>query len=439
MANFVDINRFPRQYHTFHDNLGSFIDESSCDEDWLKFELNSQRKVIVVTRPAPVNSSLNADTYIELYKEVVSNGVVSIARIATDDDSSPYGAGFSRIEKDNLTGGVYYVRVRNKLNRVGHYVIGIFPDRENWGSYGGGGSGGTGGDADGGIDFGVDDPFTGGDINGDGTLDYVCNGAQLNLQGLDNDPLWSVQWSTNNSSVSAVNGFIQSGNFSGEVVITALIYYNSALVGNAMKTIWIGVPEAPTLIVGTLQGINNTLCQGEDLYVSAAASSRGFADRYEWELYKNGALVRTERSTTPTFPVNNLFRSIPAGVYEIYVSACNQCGCNRSDAVVLTVIPSSDPRCRRIRPEKIKVNSIIENEIVIYPNPVSNQLIIKLPSIYNENSTQVELYNSIGQLMLSKTYIETNIELSVSSFPKGLYVLKIQNGEEMKTEKIIIE
>ncbi|WP_425358507.1 T9SS type A sorting domain-containing protein [Bernardetia litoralis] len=31
------------------------------------------------------------------------------------------------------------------------------------------------------------------------------------------------------------------------------------------------------------------------------------------------------------------------------------------------------------------------------------------------------------------------MELLVSSYPKGLYILKIQNGKEMKTEKIIIE
>ncbi|PIY08757.1 MAG: hypothetical protein COZ18_10655 [Flexibacter sp. CG_4_10_14_3_um_filter_32_15] len=39
---------------------------------------------------------------------------------------------------------------------------------------------------------------------------------------------------------------------------------------------------------------------------------------------------------------------------------------------------------------------------------------------------------------IAETYTETNIEFSVSSFPKGLYILKIQNGNEMKTEKIMV-
>lgn len=76
---------------------------------------------------------------------------------------------------------------------------------------------------------------------------------------------------------------------------------------------------------------------------------------------------------------------------------------------------------------------------MIYPNPVTNKLTIKLPTLYTENPTQIELYNSIGQLVFSKNYTETNIELPVSSYPKRLYILKIQNGEEFKTEKIIIE
>ena len=440
VANFVNIGSFPRQHHTFHANLGSGGDDiSSCDEDWLQFNLTTNRKVIVVTRPASAGS-MAADTYIELFRRESTSGVVSLVRVAFDDNNSQYGTTFSRIEEDNLQSGTYYVRVTNQNNSFGHYVIGIFPERENWGSYGGGGSGGTGGNPDGEIDFGVDDPFTGGDIDGDGTLDYVCNGAQLNLQGLDNDPNWSVQWSTNSSSVSAVNGFIQAGSFSGEVIITALIYYNGALVGNAMKTIWVGAPQRPTLNITGLRD-NNVKCEGEPIYLSAANSTQGFATSYKWTAYKNLVQVYETTTTGSYLGVNAFIRNLPVGNYLAQVSACNECGCNESEFVSLTVIPNTDPACGSISPGrgKIQVNSIIQNEIIIYPNPVTNKLTIKLPSVYTKNSTQVELYNSIGQLVLSKSYTETNIELPVSSYPKGLYILKIQNGKEMKTEKIIIE
>ena len=440
VANFVNINRFPRQHHTFHQNLGSSSSgsTSSCDEDWITFNLSSARKVIIVTRPAPVGS-MATDTYIELFRRQLVNGVVSLTRVAFDDNGSQYGAGYSRIEEDNIQAGTYYVRATNRTSSFGHYVIGIFPERENWGSYGGGSGGGTGGSPDGEIDFGVNDPSTGGDIDGDGTLDYVCEGTQLNLQGLDNDPLWSVQWSTNNASVSATNGLIQvSNSFSGEVIITSLIYYNSVLLGNTMKTIWVGAPEAPTLVITGLRE-NNVKCEGEPIYFSAN-STQGFATSYTWKIYRAVQEVYQERTQSSYLGSNATIRNLPVGDYFATVSACNDCGCNESDFVEFRVI-SKDEQCTSFIPDrgKIRTETNLRTQLVIYPNPVSHQLTIKLPSSYSENATQIELYNSIGQLVLSKDYIKTTIELPVSSFSKGLYVLKIQNGNEMKTEKIIIE
>ncbi|PIY08756.1 MAG: hypothetical protein COZ18_10650 [Flexibacter sp. CG_4_10_14_3_um_filter_32_15] len=401
----VELSRFPRRHHTFHIDSGALGTPKVCDEDWMRFNVNFTKNVIVVTRPAPVISNLQTSTILELYKKIInSDGTIGIQLIERNESGNNYGAGFSRIERI-LNAGDYYVRVVSRDGSSGHYVIGIFPERENWGSYPRG-SGGGGGDPDGEIDFGVDDPTFGGDIDGNGTLDYVCDGAQLRLQGLDNDPLWSVQWSTNNPSVSATNGLIQTNGFFGEVMTTAMISYNNVLVGNAVRTIWVGAPDAPTLVVGNIRGEGNTLCQGEPIYLSTANSVRGFATGYRWQLYKNGVQIFDQTTPTPELYIDRLVLNVPIGYYQAYVSACNACGCTRSNAVTLEVIPNTDQRCRSIGGGrgKIQVNSIIEKEIVIYPNPVSNQLTIKLPTLYNENPTQVELYNSIGQLVYSKTY-----------------------------------
>ena len=438
-ADSVAITSFPRRHHTFHLDSGSWGTPQACDEDWIKFGLTTIRKVIAVTRPAPISGNqVNADTRLELYREITNpDGIKSVQLIASDDDGSQYGTGFSRIERI-LSQGNYYVRVVSQNKLPGHYVIGIFPERENWGSYGGGGSGGTGGNGDGEIDFEVTDTSPGGDIDGDGTLDYVCEGTQLNLQGLDNDPLWSVQWSTNNASVSATNGFIQTNGFSGEVIITALIYYNSVLVGNTMKTIWVGAPQAPTLVITGLRE-NNVKCEGEPIYFSAN-STQGFATSYTWKIYRAVQEVYQERTQSSYLGSNATIRNLPVGDYFATVSACNDCGCNESDFVEFRVI-SKDEQCTSFIPDrgKIRAETNLRTQLVIYPNPVSHQLTIKLPSSYSENPTQIELYNSIGQLVLSNSYTKTNIELSLSSLPKGLYILKIQNGEVMRTEKIIIE
>ena len=440
VADSISIAGFPRRHHTFHQNLGSAFNQDTCDEDWIEFVVTSTRNVIMVTRPAPVSGNeIDADTFFELYQEVVTATTPTINLIATDNNDSPYGVGFSRIER-KLDPGTYYLRIRSAVQgRGGHYILGIFPERENWGNYGGGGSGGTGGNADGDIDFGVDNPFTGGDIDGDGNLDYLCNGAQLNLQGLDNDPLWSVQWSTSNPSVSAISGFIQVSNgFSGNIVITATIFYNGTLIGNTMKTIWVDAPAIPTLVIDGLRE-GYIKCQGEPIYFNATFL-QGFPTSYTWTIYRNLVEeIYTGRTDHP-FLSDPFLRNLPVGDYFATVSACNDCGCNESDFVEFRVI-SKDEQCTSFIPDrgKIRTETNLRTQLVIYPNPVSHQLTIKLPSSYSENATQIELYNSIGQLVLSKYYIKTTIELPVSSFSKGLYVLKIQNGNEMKTEKIIIE
>ena len=439
VANFVNLSRLTRQHHTLHQNLGELtITEGICDEDWLTFDVAYARKVIVVTRP--VEGKPNVDTFLELFRyQANANGIFNLVPVAQDNDNSPYGTGYSRIIENNLSAGKYYVRVTSRSSSLGHYVIGIFPERENWGSGGSGGGIGNG-NGDGGVDISIGTPNgAGGDIDGNGTVDYLCDDAQIAVTGLDlSDPNWTIDYSVNNSIATiSSTGLLQANGYFGDIVITAMISYNGALIANAVQSVWIGKPERPTLVVSDIRGVGNQICYGEEIYLSAANSSRGFATGYKWQLYKNGVKVFETTTPTPDFVIDRLV-TIPVGTYVAYVSACNDCGCNPSLAVGLEVLPRTDPNCGR-RLEKIQANSMIKNEISIYPNPVSNQLTIKLPSVYNENLIQVELYNSIGQLVLSKSYTETTIEFSVSSFPKGLYILKIQNGEEMKTEKIIIE
>lgn len=438
VANFVNLSRLTRQHHTLHQDRGG--SEKVCDADWLTFDVGYTRKVIVVTRP--VEGKPDADTFLELFRyQADENGDFDLIPVAQDDNLSPHGTGYSRIIENNLSAGTYYVRVTSRSPSLGHYVIGIFPEAENWGS-GNGGSNGIGdGNGDGGVDIGVGTPNgAGGDIDGNGTVDYLCDNAQITLIGIDlSTSNWTVQYSVNNSTATiSSTGLLQTNGYFGNLVITAMIYYDGVLVANAVKTIWVGAPASPTLTITDL--IDGYIkCEGYPMYMSASVS-QGFPNTYTWTIYESSNPtneVYVERTETP-YLYDDALSNLPIGDYQAKVSVCNDCGCTESESATIKVI-SKDEQCYGFDRGKIKVNSDNDNKIIIYPNPVSNQLNIKLPTLYNENPTQIELYNSIGQLVLSKIYTERAIELPVSSYPKGLYVLKIQNGEEMKTEKIIIE
>lgn len=73
-------------------------------------------------------------------------------------------------------------------------------------------------------------------------------------------------------------------------------------------------------------------------------------------------------------------------------------------------------------------------EATVYPNPVDDVLNINLPVMDEEYSIQV--YNVNGQLISETLNSGGSIQMNMKEMDKGLYFLKIQNGEFSKVEKI---
>ena len=65
-----------------------------------------------------------------------------------------------------------------------------------------------------------------------------------------------------------------------------------------------------------------------------------------------------------------------------------------------------------------------------YPNPVNDELNITL-----DGTRRVEIYDSMGKLMLSET--NPDAKVNVSMLPQGVYVLKIVTEKDCHTEKFI--
>ena len=83
-------------------------------------------------------------------------------------------------------------------------------------------------------------------------------------------------------------------------------------------------------------------------------------------------------------------------------------------------------------PQDNSVQSIKNNHINIFPNPVDN--IMTVSSLDNTIS-RVEIYDNLGRKVYSQTYKET---IDVSSFSKGLYLLKAYSiNEQVSVFKIV--
>jgi len=76
-----------------------------------------------------------------------------------------------------------------------------------------------------------------------------------------------------------------------------------------------------------------------------------------------------------------------------------------------------------------------ESNVALYPNPVSDNLIVKS----NEIIKKIEIYNLIGQKIETIEKCETEINVDVSNYNNGLYILKIKTlkGEISKKVNIV--
>lgn len=81
------------------------------------------------------------------------------------------------------------------------------------------------------------------------------------------------------------------------------------------------------------------------------------------------------------------------------------------------------------------VESIMENDNVIYPNP--NKGIFKIE--LNNESYTISVHNAMGQLVRHITEASDNVVLNLDDVASGLYFINIKNDKMNITEKIVVE
>ncbi|MCD4747292.1 MAG: T9SS type A sorting domain-containing protein [Bacteroidales bacterium] len=83
---------------------------------------------------------------------------------------------------------------------------------------------------------------------------------------------------------------------------------------------------------------------------------------------------------------------------------------------------------------RISNNISKDNEVYLFPNPTNNYLTLKVSS---NNTFEIEIRNINGKLVFQKFNINQIEKIDLSSFPKGLYYLRIINPENSIIKKII--
>ncbi len=93
---------------------------------------------------------------------------------------------------------------------------------------------------------------------------------------------------------------------------------------------------------------------------------------------------------------------------------------------------------KRSLPVGLGLNEFSNNNLfTLYPNPSRGKFKIHTNST---NKIDIEVINFLGEKVFSTTTsIEKSIEIDLSNSPKGIYFVKLYDGEKVVTEKIVIQ
>ncbi|WP_375378212.1 T9SS type A sorting domain-containing protein [Hymenobacter cellulosilyticus] len=81
--------------------------------------------------------------------------------------------------------------------------------------------------------------------------------------------------------------------------------------------------------------------------------------------------------------------------------------------------------------------------LVLYPNPVHDQLTVDVPAVSGAATVQGTLLNVLGQPVLQQQLplpaAGTRLVLDVTALPTGIYTLRLQAGNFTETRRIAVQ
>ena len=82
----------------------------------------------------------------------------------------------------------------------------------------------------------------------------------------------------------------------------------------------------------------------------------------------------------------------------------------------------------------VKESLMDENAIIEYPNPVHDQLVIRISQNIAPN---LSIYDIFGKRMYSSSHLKSETTIDMSTFPNGMYIMTYQLGGETFSRKIV--
>jgi hypothetical protein len=85
------------------------------------------------------------------------------------------------------------------------------------------------------------------------------------------------------------------------------------------------------------------------------------------------------------------------------------------------------------------IANISNEDIMLYPNPANDRVIIDLQRLNSVQKSNISIYNIQGQTIMQQILQQEKTEIDISGLSKGVYILKVCNGERTEVKKLLKE
>jgi uncharacterized repeat protein (TIGR01451 family) len=216
----------------------------------------------------------------------------------------------------------------------------------------------------------------------------ICEGSSFTLTATVPGGVWSL-YNTNASLVGSVITGVTPG--------SDTVYYSVSSAcgtGVAQQVISIDTIVHPAPVTGA-----TTLCEGASITVGNTTLGG------VWSVCNDNAVVTA----------SGLLTGLAQGTDSVVYTYTNGCG-SYSSALAITILPAS-----ACWPVSVS-NTIVSRDIVIFPNPVTDELTIKLDA--NQYQT-LSITNSVGQALLHIPISGNTTHINTNYLPGGVYYITL--------------
>lgn len=235
----------------------------------------------------------------------------------------------------------------------------------------------------------------------------ICQGQFVNFTDQSTNGPTSWSWNFGGGGSPATSSVQNPSNILFNTAGTYTVTLTASnFSGTSTSTQTIVVNPLPSASITTTPA-NNSLSNG-----SATATPSGGTPPYSYQWFSNP--IQTTQTAT----------NLPAGTVGLTITDSK--GCSRNYNVI---IPDNT---------SIETASWI-NDVIVYPNPATESVQIRLGNVVFTDKIQVSLFNNLGQVIFSTMMpFEPVLTLPVHGFASGWYLLKIEAADGATQFPLII-